>query len=669
MQQQRYTAAVQFKHKIELYHSRYSKVWACCWQEGTTQVVLKAYFKSKMRARHLENVRRELNILGDLCSLRCNGIVGFLGSFEDKEAIYVVQEHCSCGDLFAAMHKSRGCLSEQWVACQVIAPLLQTLEVVHQRGVIHRDIKPENLFLTQAGVLRVGDWGLAINQLQEKAYSRVGTLDYMAPEVLAMPAPEDLAEGRVRLQDISGYTEAVDVWGVGVLAYELMAGRPPFELSDAQGTADLIMHGQVDNFPMACSAKCISFIKQALMKTPEQRPNATELLCHPWLTAYTNPIPTQASIGPQTPRQTQEVAPSHNHCLGDVPLQHDKLTGTDKPDHHLASFDEAAGNMPPFTHGVHTSAVGLPQGSPQGSWGLDHGGVGMYGDHDWAIQAWAEEPPAALWLSQEEEVAPQLSTGVQQGSSPSGALWTAESLLGLQQSMRNQFAMHFTGNRASPGSPIIDTIPGLALVNGETEQHFTSSHLNDRVDAICDTSGSKFCPVDSAGRGIESVHDGDQVLVGDRACQVKLSAVKSWPTQTTARRDSTHKLPQMDGHISTQVQLHAEGGSSDMTDTCTVQGQTNQPCAMLSASLSGGLLPAQQHEDSGAAAPPPERCIASRVHIGKAPLQWQCSRILGSTDSIAMSQQNAETADLASVSAAMSMVGRMMSAATGCFCT
>ncbi len=66
---------------------------------------------------------------------------------------------------------------------QVIAPLLQTLEVVHQRGVIHRDIKPENLLLSEAGVVKLGDWGLAINQLQEKAYSRVGTLDYMAPEV------------------------------------------------------------------------------------------------------------------------------------------------------------------------------------------------------------------------------------------------------------------------------------------------------------------------------------------------------------------------------------------------------------------------------------------------------------------------------------------------------
>ncbi len=69
----------------------------------------------------------------------------------------------------------------------------------------------------------------------------------------------------------------------------------------------------------------------------------------------------------------------------------------------------------------------------------------------------------------QEEVAPQVSACVQ-GSSPSDALWTAESLaplLELQQSMSNQFAMHSTGDRASPGSPMIGTLPGLASFNGE----------------------------------------------------------------------------------------------------------------------------------------------------------------------------------------------------------
>ena len=213
---------------------------------------------------------------------------------------------------------------------------------------------------------------------------------------------------------------------------------------------------------------------------------------------------------------------------------------------------------------------------------------------------------------------------------------------------------------------------------GETEQPFTSSYSNRGSGAICDISGGNFSPIDGACQGSESVNDQDQVMVGDRTCQVKLSAINSWPTQTTAKHNSMQELIH-----STQVQLDAEASSSNMTDTCTVQGQTSQLCALLSASLSDarqglrlgtteslsdGLLHAQQHEDNGAAALPPEQCMANLVHIGKAPLQCQCSQTQGSTDSVAMSQLNAGTADLASVSAAMSMVGRMMSAATGCFC-
>ena len=84
----------------------------------------------------------------------------------------------------------------------------------------------------------------------------------MDGQVLGMPAPEDYAEGRVKLQDVMGYNEKVDIWGVGVLVYELLGGRPPFEIASAQATADLIMYSQLDSFPTACSGSCIDFIKQ-----------------------------------------------------------------------------------------------------------------------------------------------------------------------------------------------------------------------------------------------------------------------------------------------------------------------------------------------------------------------------------------------------------------------
>lgn len=66
---------------------------------------------------------------------------------------------------------------------QVIIPLLKVLHSLHELCIIHRDIKPENIFFDAAGALCLGDFGLAINKQSDRPTSRVGTVDYMAPEV------------------------------------------------------------------------------------------------------------------------------------------------------------------------------------------------------------------------------------------------------------------------------------------------------------------------------------------------------------------------------------------------------------------------------------------------------------------------------------------------------
>lgn len=71
-------------------------------------------------------------------------------------------------------------------ACmQIITPLLLVLEKMHGLHLLHRDIKPENIFLSASacGALRLGDFGLAVDDTRELPFSRSGTLDYMAPEV------------------------------------------------------------------------------------------------------------------------------------------------------------------------------------------------------------------------------------------------------------------------------------------------------------------------------------------------------------------------------------------------------------------------------------------------------------------------------------------------------
>ena len=66
----------------------------------------------------------------------------------------------------------------------------------------------------------------------------------------------------IRPEDLPAYDEKVDIWAVGILAYELLVGRPPFEVEDMQETAELIKHARVEHFPSHASLACINFIQQ-----------------------------------------------------------------------------------------------------------------------------------------------------------------------------------------------------------------------------------------------------------------------------------------------------------------------------------------------------------------------------------------------------------------------
>ena len=110
---------------------------------------------------------------------------------------------------------------------ELLTQMCDGLQYAHQHGVIHRDIKPENLFITDLGQAKIMDFGIARQNnaehylLQTQPGIMMGTLNYMSPE---------------QLQDSANVDQRADIFSLGVVMYELLTGKLPFEGSGMGAT-------------------------------------------------------------------------------------------------------------------------------------------------------------------------------------------------------------------------------------------------------------------------------------------------------------------------------------------------------------------------------------------------------------------------------------------------
>ena len=207
---------------------------------------------------------REARAAATLRHPRCQRILSLA---RDPSHVYIAYEYIPGRTLREAMRA--GELDDR-AAIEVAAQISEALAHAHGKGIVHRDVKPSNVLLAESdGVdVRLLDFGLA--QMAEfdtlTALGDIpGTLAYISPE---------------RLQGLTA-TAAADVWGVGVLLWEALAGEHPFWGGDLVETSRRIQHGAE---PLArlrpdLPAHVLETVASALLVNPQRRP-AAERLAH-----------------------------------------------------------------------------------------------------------------------------------------------------------------------------------------------------------------------------------------------------------------------------------------------------------------------------------------------------------------------------------------------------
>uniref|UniRef100_A0A9J2PJB8 Aurora kinase n=1 Tax=Ascaris lumbricoides TaxID=6252 RepID=A0A9J2PJB8_ASCLU len=222
-------------------------------------------FKSQLEKANVEHqLRREIEIQGHL---RHPHILRLYNYFDDEKRIYLILEYAERGELYKELQKYQRFEEER--AAKLMFQMTDALQYCHEKKVIHRDIKPENLLLGLQGELKIADFGWSVHAPSSRRATMCGTLDYLPPEM-------------IQGQD---HDEKVDLWSLGVLCYEFLVGRPPFESKTSSETYKLILKVRYD-FPPHVSPDARDLISKLLRRRPEDRLSLKGVMQHPWIRKY-----------------------------------------------------------------------------------------------------------------------------------------------------------------------------------------------------------------------------------------------------------------------------------------------------------------------------------------------------------------------------------------------
>ncbi|KAF9015072.1 hypothetical protein BDQ17DRAFT_1268604 [Cyathus striatus] len=201
-------------------------------------------------------------------------IVQYLGFEETPSNLSIFLEYVPGGSIGSCLHKYGKFRDD--VTRSFTSQILSGLEYLHSKGILHRDLKADNILVMTSGVCKISDFGISKRTEDNGgAFTAMqGTVFWMAPEV-------------INTQGGKGYNFKIDIWSVGCVVLEMWAGMRPwigeetvavmFKLYQAKLPPpvpdDVVLSDLADDFRRKCFAI-----------NPDERPTASELKKHPYLT-------------------------------------------------------------------------------------------------------------------------------------------------------------------------------------------------------------------------------------------------------------------------------------------------------------------------------------------------------------------------------------------------
>ena len=233
---------------------------------------------SKVRAYKKKSIRSILSERHILKYIHHKFITNLYFSFQDNENLYLILDYFPGGELRFYLNKN-----VQFKENEIkffISNIIIGLKYLHQNNILHRDLKPENLIFDEKGYLNLADFGISKKIKKNKPIKdKSGTPGYLSPEILSE----------------KNQTFICDYFAVGIVLYELIFLKRPFNGQNTHEIADNILHKNIklkknklpSLFISSSSANdLIDFINGLLKRKSEERLGAKgikQIIQHPWL--------------------------------------------------------------------------------------------------------------------------------------------------------------------------------------------------------------------------------------------------------------------------------------------------------------------------------------------------------------------------------------------------